>query len=139
MGGEPGTACCATRLAAHHRRGPRPLLRPLGSQVRTTPEAIKDYFRAFLKFKPQGVVIESHVQIMGPTLAAHYGIYTFTLANADASTKSVTARFSYTYRKEGGRWLIIEHHSSALPEPVLVAAPVLVAPVAAGTRGWWQK
>ncbi len=86
------------------------------SQVRTTPEAIKDYFRAFLGFKPRGVINESHVQLHGPTLAAHYGIYTFTLTNDDGTTKTVGARFSFTYRKEGGSWLIVDHHSSALPE-----------------------
>ena len=66
----------------------------------------------FLKRQPQGVITESHVRIYGPDLAAHYGIYDFTL---DGKTK-VGARFSYTYKKIGGKWLIAEHHSSALPE-----------------------
>ena len=85
-------------------------------QVRTSRAEIVDYFNLFLTKKPQGVINESHVSIMGPELAAHYGIYTFTLTNPDGSTKNVSARFSYTYRKEGGKWLITAHHSSALPE-----------------------
>jgi hypothetical protein len=107
-----------------------PLHAPI--QVRTTPEAIRDYFDTFLRSQPQGVVNESHVQVLGPTLAAHYGIYTFTLINADKTTKTVGARFSFTYRKEGGRWLIIEHHSSALPESA--AAPT--APVSGRRKCW---
>ncbi len=94
-------------------------------QLRTSRAAIVDYFDTFLRVKPQGVVNESHVQVLSPTLAAHYGIYTFKLTNADASTKTVGARFSFTYRKEGGRWLIIEHHSSAMPEAT--ALPMMPA------------
>jgi uncharacterized protein (TIGR02246 family) len=30
----------------------------------------------------------------------------------------VTARFSFIYKKVGGKWFITEHHSSAMPEPV---------------------
>jgi hypothetical protein len=30
----------------------------------------------------------------------------------------VQARYSFLYRKINGEWLITEHHSSAMPEPV---------------------
>ena len=103
-----------------------PLFLPLPcSQVRTTRAEILDYFNLFLTKKPQGVINESHITIMQPNLAQHNGIYTFTLSNDDGSTKNVSARFSYTYRKDGAKWLIIQHHSSALPEPV--TAPMATA------------
>ncbi len=70
----------------------------LAWQVRTTREGIVDYFEAFLERKPQGVVNESHVQIFSADLAAHYGIYTFTLKSPDGSNVDVTARFSFTYQ-----------------------------------------
>ena len=88
-------------------------------QVRTTREGIMDYFEAFLERKPLGVVNESHVQVFSADLAAHYGLYTFTLTNPDGSKVDISARFSFTYKKTGGRWMIAEHHSSALPESKL--------------------
>ncbi len=87
-------------------------------QVRTNRAQIIDYFNLFLTKKPQGIINESHIARLAPNLAQHNGIYTFTLTNADGSQVAVSARFSYTYRKEGSRWLITQHHSSALPEPV---------------------
>jgi uncharacterized protein (TIGR02246 family) len=92
-------------------------------QVRTTRGAIVDYFTMFLTKKPHGVITKSRVQVFGPDLAAHYGTYTFALTDpSDGVVDRVSARFSYTYRKEGGKWLITEHHSSAMPE---VPPPVL--------------
>jgi hypothetical protein len=35
------------------------------------------------------------------------------------------ARFTFLYRKYNGRWLIAEHHSSAMPDPVLCTGLVL--------------
>ncbi len=34
----------------------------------------------------------------------------------------VQARYSFVYRKINGEWKIIEHHSSAMPEPVADSA-----------------
>jgi hypothetical protein len=36
----------------------------------------------------------------------------FTFADGSA----VGARYSYTYRKKNGKWVILSHHSSAMPE-----------------------
>ncbi len=103
-----------------------------------------DYFTTFLTKKPQGVIdpANSIVKILSPTLAAHYGIYTFTLTNSDNSTDIVPARFSYTYTKATGTWKILEHHSSALPEVALPEeAAVSIPPpglamAAPGMRSW---
>ena len=107
------------------------LLPTVSNKVRTTPEAIKDYFDMFLTRKPQGVLNESHVQMMGHNLASHHGVYTFALTQPDGSIKHVGARFSFTYRKDNGKWLIIEHHSSALPENVPTPLASLGAPTKA--------
>jgi uncharacterized protein (TIGR02246 family) len=95
------------------------LLPTVSNEVRTTREGIINYFKAFLQRKPQGVIDESHVQTFASDLAAHYGVYTFTLHNADGTSQKVQARFSFTYKKIGGRWLIAEHHSSGMPEKML--------------------
>jgi hypothetical protein len=41
------------------------------------------------------------------------GLYTFVFAKTGSKVK---ARYSYTYRWDGSRWLITSHHSSAMPE-----------------------
>ena len=67
---------------------------------------------AFLAKQPQGVIDESNVRFLADDLVINSGVYTFTFK--DGAT--VQARFTYVYRQSGGRWLITEHHSSAMPE-----------------------
>jgi len=39
---------------------------------------------------------------------------TFSYTN-DGETKTLPARYSFACVKNGGRWLIVDHHSSAMP------------------------
>ena len=87
------------------------LLPTVSNKVRHNHDEIEDYFVHFLAKGPQGVIDESKVRIFGE-LAINSGVYTFTFS--DGAT--VQARFTYVYRWDGQRWLIIEHHSSAMPE-----------------------
>ena len=54
---------------------------------------------------------ESNVRRFGD-IAINSGVYTFTFKDG----VSVQARFTYVYQWDGERWMIIEHHSSAMPE-----------------------
>jgi uncharacterized protein (TIGR02246 family) len=90
------------------------LLPTVSNQVRNTPEKIKDYFTGFLQNQPVGVINEKNVRIYC-NLAINSGIYTFTLTR-DGQSQQVPARYSFVYRKIGDKWLIVEHHSSKLPE-----------------------
>ena len=87
------------------------LLPTISNQVRHNHEEIEDYFIHFLAKGPKGVINESNIRTFG-NIAINSGIYTFTFSDGN----SVQARFSYVYRWNGQRWLIVEHHSSALPE-----------------------
>lgn len=94
------------------------LVPTVSNQVRTTAAAKRDYFVHFLANKPSGVINVSDVTL-GCNMAVDSGLYTFTYG---ASGRVVPARYSFTYRWEGGQWLISSHHSSAMPEPAGTAA-----------------
>ena len=87
------------------------LLPTVSNKVRHNHAEIEDYFVQFCAKGPKGVIDESNVRVFGD-LAITSGVYTFTFADGSA----VQARFTYAYRWDGERWLIVEHHSSAMPE-----------------------
>lgn len=93
------------------------LLPTVSNRVRHNHAEIRDYFVAFLEKRPQGVIDESNVRELSDDLAINSGVYTFTFGNGD----SVTARYTYLYRRVNGEWKIAEHHSSAMPEAVAEA------------------
>ncbi|MEJ2851908.1 MULTISPECIES: SgcJ/EcaC family oxidoreductase [unclassified Saccharothrix] len=89
------------------------LLPTLSNNVRSDRAEIVDYFEHFLANKPSGRILERHVKVLGPNAAIDAGIYRFTLGK-DGST--VDARYTYAYERVDGKWLIVNHHSSAMPE-----------------------
>ncbi|GFH54209.1 hypothetical protein CTEN210_10685 [Chaetoceros tenuissimus] len=96
-----------------------PVLLPTVSDLpRTDFDLVKDYFDAFLQKKPQGKIIESHVNI-GEDFASDTGIYEFTMG---ATGDKVKARYTFLYTKENEVWKIQHHHSSAMPEEVMGTA-----------------
>jgi hypothetical protein len=46
--------------------------------------------------------------------AVNTGYYTFSYSK-DGEVKTLPARYSFTYIKSVERWLIVDHHSSAMP------------------------
>lgn len=88
------------------------LLPTVSNKVRHNHEEIEDYFVHFLAKGPAGKIDESNVRIFSDSLAMNSGVYTFTFKDG----ASVQARFTYVYRWNGEKWLIVEHHSSAMPE-----------------------
>ncbi|UTW46293.1 SgcJ/EcaC family oxidoreductase [bacterium SCSIO 12696] len=87
------------------------LLPTISDKVRHNHKEIQDYFVDFLKMGPKGKIDESNVRTFGQ-IAIHSGVYTFTFNNATTAQ----ARFSFVYRWNGKRWMIVEHHSSRMPE-----------------------
>ena len=87
------------------------LLPTVSNKVRHNHSEIEDYFVTFLAKGPVGVINESNVRSFGD-VAINSGVYTFTFADGS----SVQARFTYAYRWNGQRWMIVEHHSSQMPE-----------------------
>jgi len=87
------------------------LLPTVSNKVRHNHAEIADYFVHFLQKKPEGVIDEANIREFGD-IVINSGIYTFTFGGQE----SVQGRFTFVYRKIDDEWLIIEHHSSVMPE-----------------------
>ena len=88
------------------------LLPTVSNKPRLTPADKEAYFEDFLKKRPSGVIDLRFIEI-GCNSAVDAGLYTFTFAQTG---DIVHARYTYTYRWDGSKWLITSHHSSAMPE-----------------------
>ena len=68
-----------------------------------------------MKLLDQGRILfgEQRIRVYGAT-AVNSGYYTFSFTK-DGEAKTLPARYSFTYVKSGDRWLIVDHHSSAMP------------------------
>jgi len=91
------------------------LLPTVSNKPRTNPQDIRDYFVHFLEKSPKGIINTRTVHI-GCNDAYDAGTYTFTVTGADGKTSQVAARYTFVYELRDGKWLIVHHHSSAMPE-----------------------
>ncbi|MFC8202140.1 SgcJ/EcaC family oxidoreductase [Streptomyces sp. NPDC060006] len=93
------------------------VLLPTASPViRTDRAGIVDYFDHFLLNKPKGTKIKSVINVLDSNSAIDAGLYVFQLTDPKTGEKkNVEARYTYEYEKRGGKWLIVNHHSSVLP------------------------
>ncbi|WP_206784972.1 SgcJ/EcaC family oxidoreductase [Amycolatopsis sp. MtRt-6] len=91
------------------------LLPTVSNEVRRSRAEIVDYFTKFLQSKPQGVIEDEIVDVLDADTAVNTGVYEFTLTK-DGKTERVRARYTYVYELREGKWLIVNHHSSAMPE-----------------------
>jgi uncharacterized protein (TIGR02246 family) len=83
--------------------------------LRDKPELVWDYFKSLPTLGDAVVTLgEHHVQVFGK-LAINTGYYTRSFMQQDGKTVNNPARFSFVYEKRDGKWMIVNHHSSALP------------------------
>jgi uncharacterized protein (TIGR02246 family) len=92
------------------------LLPTLSNTVRTDRPGLVAYFTEFLKSRPQGAIKQSVITVLDPTTAIDTGVYVF-LLHDQAVERQVEARYTFVYERRGDQWLIVNHHSSVLPEP----------------------
>jgi uncharacterized protein (TIGR02246 family) len=82
--------------------------------LRDKPELVQDYFKSLPSLGDATISLGEHrVQVFGD-IAVSTGFYTRS-AIEDGKTVSNPARFTFVYAKRDGHWLIVNHHSSALP------------------------
>ena len=89
------------------------VLPTISNKVRHNHEEIEAYFNDFLVLEPNGVIDEAHVRFFDQ-IAINSGVYTFTFKGGHR----VQARFTFIYHWNGQRWIIIEQHSSQMPESI---------------------
>ncbi|HEY1361799.1 MAG TPA: SgcJ/EcaC family oxidoreductase [Xanthobacteraceae bacterium] len=94
------------------------LLPTVSNRPRTDAAAIKEYFIHFVDRNPRATVDTRTIRI-GCNTASDVGTYTFALSGQKpGTTETVKARYSFVYEWHDGRWLIVHHHSSMMPEPL---------------------
>jgi len=89
----------------------------LSPTVRADRAALRDYFVTAFKVLPNLKVAfgEQLIRVYGTT-AVNTGYYTFSYVK-DGESKTLPARYSFTLVKDGENWMIVDHHSSAMPPP----------------------
>lgn len=82
--------------------------------IAPNPTAIQEYFKSAAARPDARVVIgEQHIRVFGET-AFSSGYYTFTDVR-DGQLVSRPARFTFVFHNKAGKWLVVAHHSSAMP------------------------
>lgn len=82
--------------------------------LRTTPEKVKDYFEHFMALdKLEAIYHHPQVRIYDD-VAINTGYYTF-FHERDGKMMSIPARYTFVYKRQSHKWLIVDHHSSAIP------------------------
>ena len=87
----------------------------ISPKLRSDPVALRDYFVGAFKALPGLKVTfgDQLIRVYG-NAAVNTGYYTFSYVQ-NGESKLFPARYSFTYLKNGDRWMIVDHHSSAMP------------------------
>jgi uncharacterized protein (TIGR02246 family) len=85
--------------------------------IRTTPQEILEYFEESSAKRPNLRMFlgEYHVRLYG-AVAINSGYYT-SRNPVDGQEVVIPMRFTFAYRREGDRWVIVNHHSSRFASP----------------------
>ncbi len=84
----------------------------LSNTPRTSHAEIRDYFaKTFMPRGPSGTIVKAYVRVFAD-IAICSGVFVFTFNDKSAAQ----VRKSFVYRWNGEEWLIVEHHSSLMPE-----------------------
>lgn len=91
------------------------LLPTLSAKKITTSADLIDYFN-HLTSKPniRCTTKSIHTKIHHE-VATNTGFYDFSFTEKNGKTKVLPARYTFIYKNMDGKWMIIDHHSSAMP------------------------
>lgn len=81
----------------------------------TTPQGLRQYFEGHCAaVSPPTISLGAQSIRVYADTAINTGSYTLH-ARVEGQQRALPARFSFTYRKVGKDWLIVDHHSSFVP------------------------
>ncbi len=96
---------------------PEAMLSGTAAQKPITGAAIAEYFRNAMQRPANRASLGEHqVRVYGDT-AIDTGTYTFSEVRDGSVAAVLPERYTLVYRNRGGKWLIVEHHSSRTPAP----------------------
>ena len=96
---------------------PEAMLSGTAAQKPITGAAIAEYFRNAMQRPANRASLGEHqVRVYGDT-AIDTGTYTFSEVRDGSVAAVLPERYTLVYRNRGGKWLIVEHHSSRMPAP----------------------
>jgi uncharacterized protein (TIGR02246 family) len=82
--------------------------------LRDSPALVKDYFKGIADLGNATIATGEHrVRVFGD-IAINTGFYTRS-STQNGKVVQNPARFTFVYQLRQGKWMIVEHHSSALP------------------------
>jgi uncharacterized protein (TIGR02246 family) len=85
--------------------------------IAKTPAQVWDYFKDAGQRPATRVTIgSSHLRLFGD-VAVISGAYTFADVSGGQRSNVRPARYSIVFQRIDGAWLIVDHHSSRVPEP----------------------
>jgi uncharacterized protein (TIGR02246 family) len=85
--------------------------------IATTPESVWAYFKDAGQRPWTRVTIDAQYERVYNDTAIVSGAYTFSDVRDGVAANVRPARFTFVFRRDGSRWLIVDHHSSRVPEP----------------------
>lgn len=89
----------------------------VSKQKRDSSQELRDYFEFFAKLPELKAEGYKPVIRVYNNVAINSGYYTFTYKGEGNKKKAVPARYTFVYVKgNDGKWMIVEHHSSAIPK-----------------------
>jgi uncharacterized protein (TIGR02246 family) len=91
------------------------LLATVSEQIRDTRAELRDYFEFFTALPNLSAKDYIPTIRVYDDIAINSGYYTFMYEAEPGRIVEVPARYTFTYRKIDGKWLIVEHHSSGIP------------------------
>jgi uncharacterized protein (TIGR02246 family) len=85
--------------------------------IAASPDEVWSYFKdAGLRPDTRVTIDSARIRVYGD-IAIDSGAYTFADVKAGVTSNVRPARFTFVFRRAGDRWVIVDHHSSRVPEP----------------------
>ncbi|SFR55659.1 SgcJ/EcaC family oxidoreductase [Thiomicrospira sp. ALE5] len=91
------------------------LLPTVSNLPRSGLAEIEAYFKHFLLKQPRATVLQRIVR-KGCNKLTDAGVYQFEVSHDGSRRKLVKARYTFVYAFYAGRWKILHHHSSVMPQ-----------------------